>query len=59
MIEFAKENPLVALLMTYAVCKTVRGVSYYYIAHKYPLPEQTLVVTPEPLSSGESTLESV
>lgn len=38
MLEFAKENPLVALLMTYAVCKTVRGVTYYYISHKYPLP---------------------
>lgn len=49
MLEFAKENPLVALLMTYAVCKTVRGVSYYYISHKYPIPEQTLVVPAEPV----------
>lgn len=46
MLEFAKENPLVALLITYAVCRTVRSVSYVYIAHKYPIPEPAVVEAP-------------
>lgn len=47
MLEFAKENPLVALLITYAVCRTVRSVSYVYIAHKYPVPEPVVEAPPE------------